>query len=971
MRSKIYIIIVILFSGLQALAQNGFIRGTVFDATNGEYLPGVTVLVEGTTTGTITDLDGKFNIPVEPGVYTLQLSFISYETLKIQDIEVKAGEAHVLDDIALSEASIELTEVTVTAEAVRNTENALMTIKQKSANVIDGISASGFRKIGDSDAAASMKRVTGVSVEGGKYVYVRGLGDRYTKTILNGMDIPGLDPDRNTLQMDLFPTNVIDNIIVHKTFSAYLPADFTGGVIDIETKDFPDEKTGSISASLGYNPAMHFNPDYLTYEGGKTDFLGFDDGTRDIPATDNIPLFAEVVGNPNGPRAQRYLEILHNFNPTMSAYKETSFMDFDLGASFGNQVGVKKRTFGYNVSLSYKNHTEFYDNAEFGVYGLGDPNQYEMDRREYQTGSFGSNNVLISGLVGLALKSQNSKYRLNLMHLQNGESRAGIFDYTSTDEGSEFVAFQHTLDYSQRSLSNLLLSGEHTFGDSPWGLNWKVSPTLSKISDPDIRFVRYEYLNNGNYGIGTETGFPERVWRELTEFNIGGKADVTRDFTFLDQKSELMFGGAYTYKERDYIIRNFALNIRDIPLTGDPNELFWEDNLWPYNNNVNQGTTFEAPFIKDGVSNNPNEFNANSSNMAGYVSAELGLITNLKAIIGVRVENYIQRYTGQNQQRTQVLDNDKVMDDFDVFPAVNLIYAITEKQNLRFSFSQTIARPSFKELSFAEIYDPITSRTFIGGLNPDFITENGGIDTVFFWDGNLVSTNINNFDLRWEWFGKNGQMLSFSGFYKQFDNPIEIVQYATQTGSFQPRNVGDSEVYGAEAEFRFSFGTLTDQLKNLQLIFNYTYTNARIKMSKTEYESRLLNAREGESIDEYRDMAGQAPYLVNSGLSYNGGEKGFARNLEAGLYYNIQGQTLQFVGINDNPDIYTVPFNSLNLNVNKRFGKDTRWLIGIKVENILNDSKELVYKSYNATDQYFEKLQPGIKFKLRFSYSLF
>ena len=971
MRSKLFTLLFMLVTGISALAQNGFIRGTVFDATIGEFLPGVTVLVEGTTTGTITDLDGKFSIPIEPGTYNLQLSFISYETMKISDVVVKADEATVLPDIGLKEASIELTEVTVSAQAVRNTENALMTIKQKSANVIDGISASGLRKIGDSDAAESMKRVTGVSVEGGKYVYVRGLGDRYTKTILNGVDIPGLDPNRNTLQMDLFPTNVIDNIIVHKTFSADLPADFTGGVIDIETKDFPDQKTGKLSLSLGYNPSMHFNSNYLTYEGGGTDFLGFDDGTREIPATSNIPLFAEVVGNPDGAQGQRYQEILRGFNQTMAAEKSSSFMDFDMSATFGNQVPLKKRTFGYNVSISYKNESNYYKDAEFGVYGLGDPSEFEMQQREYQIGDIGSNTILISGLAGFALKSTNSKYRLNLMHLQNGESKAGIFEYTSTDEGSEFVAFQHTLDYSQRSLSNLLIAGEHTFGDSPWEIDWKISPTYSRIYDPDVRFVRYEYQDDGGLGIGTETGFPERIWRELNEVNVGSLIHFTRKFEFLGNNAKLKFGGAYTYKERDYIIQNFAINIRDIPLTGDPDELFREDNLWPYQGNTSRGTTFEAPFIKDGVANNPNEFNANSGNAAGYVSAELGLLANLKAILGVRVENYIQNYTGQNQLRTQVLNNEEVLNDFDIFPSVNFIYALAEKQNIRLSFTQTIARPSFKEMSYAEIYDPITSRTFIGGLNPDFVVENGGLDTTYFWDGNLQSTRINNIDIRWEWYGTGGQMLSLSGFYKSFENPIEIVQYATQTGSFQPRNVGDGQVYGAEAEFRFGLGALSDGIKNLQLIFNATYTEAQIKMSNIEYESRLLNAREGQSIDEYRDMAGQAPYIVNTGLAYNGGESGFAQNLEAGLYYNVQGKTLRFVGINDNPDIYTVPFNSLNFNANKRFGKDNRMTLGIKVENILNDNRELVYKSYEAEDQFLEKLQPGIKFKVRFAYSLY
>ncbi len=964
MNQRNIILFLLMLSVQLTYAQNGTIRSTVFDAKTGEYLPGVTILIEGTTTGTITDLDGKFSLNVSPGTHNLVVSYISYQTTTIKEVMVKPGEVAILNDIGLEEASVELSEVIVTAKEVRNTENALLTIKMKSANVLDGISATNLRKIGDSDAASSMKRIPGVSVEGGKYVYVRGLGDRYTKTILNGVDIPGLDPDRNSIQMDIFPTNIIDNIIVHKSFSAELPADFTGGVINIETKDFPEEKMGNISLTAGYNPAMHFNPDYLSYKGGKTDFLGFDDGTRAIPATSDIPFFSEVVGNPDSEEGQRYREILNDFNPTMAAVKEKSFMDYSLGFSLGNQIAHKKTTIGYNVAFSYKNESEFYENAEFGRYGLsGDPDITEMDVREYQVGDYGVNNVLLSGLAGFAVKTQKSKYRLNVMHLQNGESKAGIFDYQGSDQGSIFNGLQHNLDYSQRSLTNILVDGGHTFQNSTWTFNWKLSPTLAKMEDPDVRFTRYEVNDDGTFSIGTEVGFPERIWRELDEVNIAGIADFTREFKFNQQKAKLRFGGAYTYKERDYVIRSFALNIRNVPLTGNPDELFFEENLWPLEGSPTSGTTYEARFIPT----NPNQFNANTNNIAGYLSAELGLLKNLKTILGVRIENFTQRYTGQDQLGTNVLDNDLVLDDLDFFPSVNFIYSLTEKQNLRLSYAKTIARPSFKELSYAEIYDPISGRTFIGGLFRD-ANDVAGIE---YWDGNLISTDIHNLDLRWEWYQPNGQMLSLSGFYKKFNNPIEIVQYATQAGSFQPRNVGDGEVFGAEAEWRYNLGSMVSAFRNLRFLVNLTFTESRIKLSKTEYDSRIENARTGQSVDEYRDMAGQAPYIINGGLAYNGGEKGFWNGFEAGLYYNVQGQTLLYAGIVDRPDIYSEPFHSLNFNSNKKMDKDGRFQAGLKIENLLNNSKESVFKSYDATDQYFSKIDPGIRFQIRLSYSLY
>jgi len=952
-----------LFVSAILFSQNGFIRGTVYDDATGEYLPGVTIYIEGSTIGTLTDLDGKFSLSVDPGIYDLRVSFISYETQVISGLEVKAGEVALFENLRLKETAVELTEITITAQAVRNTEAAMLTMKRKSANVIDGISAVNFRKIGDSDAAASIKRVSGVSVEGGKYVFVRGLGDRYTKTILNGVDIPGLDPDRNTLQMDIFPTNIIDNIVVYKTFTADLPADFTGGVIDITTKDFPEELKGNVSVGLGYNPDFHFNSNYLTYKGGKTDWLGFDDGTRDIPATEDIPFFSEAASDPDGPKAARYREILESFNPNLAAYEQMSLMDYSLGLSLGNQKAGEKVTWGYIFSLSYKSETEFYTDAEFGRYGLNeDINVSEMTMREFQIGDYGVSSVLISGLAGVAMKTKNTKIRLDMMHLQNGESKAGIFDYTSNDQGAIFYGFQHNLEYSQRSLTNLMLHGKHSFPVSRWEIEWKLSPTLSRIADPDIRFTRYED-RDGTWSIGTEVGFPERIWRDLEEINGAGKLDIAKGFDFLGQKAEVKFGGSYVYKQRDFIIRNYALNIRNMPLTGDPDELFRPENLWPREGVVSSGTTYDAPFIPD----NPNQYDANINSMAGYATLDISPFSKLKTILGVRFENYVQRYTGQDQQKEKVLDNAKVLDNTGLFPSLNLIYGITDKMNLRFSYTKTIARPSFKELSFAEIYDPVSSRTFIGGLFTDEDKEAGEV----YWDGNLVSTNIHNMDLRYEVFLEGGQMFSLSGFYKKFLKPIEIVQYATQAGSFQPRNVGDGEVYGAELEFRVSLKFIAESMRNFNFSSNVTYTYSRVELSNIEYESRIENARTGQTVEKFRDMAGQAPFIINAGLGYDGGEQGFWQGVEAGIYYNVQGSTLVFVGIVDRPDIYSVPFHSLNFNASKSLGKDDRWRIGFKVENLLMDKKESVFKSYEAEDQYFTRLNPGIDFKITISYSLF
>ncbi|MDF1576606.1 MAG: TonB-dependent receptor [Bacteroidales bacterium] len=962
MRLKIFLFLLLSGTCYLAYAQPGDIRGIVFDGETGEYLPGVTIFAEGTTSGTITDLDGKFNLKVAGGTYNLRISFISYEILQLTGVEVRAGEVTSLGEIRLEEASISLQEVTITAKAIRNTETALVSIKHKSPNVLDGISEGSIKRIGESDAAGAMKRITGVSVSDGKYVFVRGLGDRYTKSLLNGMDIPGLDPDRNTTQMDIFPTAVINNIIVHKTFSADLPADFTGGAIDIELKDFPETKHASVSLGIAYNPNAHFNKEFLSYEGGKTDFLGFDDGTRAIPAIENIPQFAQAVGNPDGETGQRYQEILGSFNPNMEAMQQMSLADLSLGISYGNQKPGDTRTFGYNFALDYKNSTDFYKNAEYGRYGLSTPDIYEMGRREFQIGDYGVNNVLLSGLASLALKTNKSKYRLNLLLIQNGESKAGIFDFTGSDQGSDFRAFQHGLDYSQRTFANVYLDGNHTNLDKGLKINWKLASTYSILKDPDVRFTRYEINDDGSFRIGTEVGFPERIWRNLDEISTSGAFNLTRNFSFLQNVSKLNFGILATYKYRNYTIYNYAINPRGgFPLTGDPDELFLEENLWPRDGLVEVGTTYETPFIP----NNPNKYDANSLNTAGYISTELALLSNFKAILGLRLENFTQRYTGSDQQRENVLNNEKVLEDLGIFPSVNLLYQITDRQNLRASYTQTIARPSFKELSYAEIYDPISGITFIGGFHPD----GDDLEGVEYWSGNLVSTDIQNFDLRWERFGGDGQMISISGFYKLFRNPIEIVQYTKQVGAFQPRNVGDGRALGAEFELRQNMAFISESLSALRISTNVTYNSSSIAMSETEYQSRVENARVGEEIEEYREMASMAPYVLNGGLYYTGGQKKIAQRLEGGFYYNVQGSTLTYVGVADRPDIYTKPYHNLNFNASVKLGKEQKLVLGLNLVNILNQNIEFVYKSYQAADQYFERRSPGILTKLKISYT--
>lgn len=965
---KQFVVVFLILASLTSFAQKGTIRGKVFDDETGESLVGVTVLIKELGTGAITDLDGKFSYKLEAGIYNLRLSYISYQTMTVEDVEIKAGEVTVLNNLRLKTSQEELKAVVVTADIVRSSETALTTIKRKSNTIMDGVSSEKMKLIGDATAAEAVKRVTGVSVEDGKYFYVRGLGDRYSKSMLNNVEVPGLDPDRNTLQMDIFPSALIANMTVKKNFSADLPADFTGGLLNIETKDFPDREIFNVSAGISYNPDMHLNSGYLAYDGGSTDFLGFDDGTRALPDMADQESIPTPI-NPNYSDAE-VTDFVKSFSSTLAAKRQNSFMNSSFGLTYGNQIDFNQNDkdspnkLGYIFSMSYKADYKYYNDVIYSEYQrYTNPDKYEMRYSTIQDGEMGEYNVLSGLLGGVAYKTALSKYRLTAMHLQSGSSRAAKFSIDNDGSAvgqSGYTATSDNLEYNQRSLTNVLLSGQHVLDDSGWKIDWRVSPTFSISEDPDIRKTAFTYENNEYYFNAGAGGNPSRIWRSLNELNATAKIDARKKYKFNDEDAELKIGASHTYKQRDYEILEFTVQFFGGSQSWDKNDasqVLNDQYIYP-------STTENNIYYQSGNSvPNPNQYASNVNNTALYVSNEMELLHNLKSILGLRLENYVQRHTGRDQQwasgdtqNGENLDNEKVLESLDLFPSVNFIYALTSKQNLRLGYSRTIARPSFKELSFAQIIDPISNRIFNGAL----FSYNDS------WDGNLVETRINNFDLRWEMYLKRGQLFSVSGFYKQFNDPIELVRIPEQQTSteYQPRNVGDGTLYGVELEFRKNLDFISPALSNLNLNGNLTVVESKINMTDVEYKSRKAFERTGEEIDRERQMAGQSPYVINGGVTYSNNEKGF----ETGVFYNVKGPTLTIVGAGLFPDIYIEPYHSLNFSVNKALGKDQNTNIDFKVSNILQSERISVYKSYKAEDQLYSKLNPGISFSIGISH---
>ncbi|MDC0956669.1 TonB-dependent receptor [Flavobacteriaceae bacterium] len=940
MKKKIYslLILLLLTYGFTS-AQTGTLAGSIIDGEFVEPMAFANVIVKGTTIGTTSDFDGKYQLELEPGTYTIVFSFVGYTTQEITDVVIKEGEVTPLD-VTLTTNSLET--IFITTSIKRNTENAVLNLQKKSVVVLDGLSAQSIKSTGASNLASAVKNIPGVSIEGGKYVYVRGLGDRYTKSILNGIDIPGLDPDRNTIQMDLFPTNILDNVIVLKSASAEYPADFTGGIVDIVTKDFPTKPEYTVSLGTGYNPDMHFNDNYLNYTGSDTDFFGFDDGTRDLP----IHRYQPITGTFEN---KLLLNSLTNrFQKELKAKQETSNANFDFGFTLGNQYDLGDDKIGYQASFSYKNQTTFYENRQDGAFvkNSSDSSVNDLSFVLNSNGSEGINNVILNGMLGLTYKIDKSKFKANLLHIQNGESTAGTFDQVISQDGVGGGLEPLTKDalaYTERSITNLLISGDHRFSDDENALNleWKLSPTFSKVMDKDHRITPLQQSGEGDFFISPSAStFPIQLWRNLIEENWAGKVDLDKTVNLFGKPAKLKFGGAYTYKFRDFSIDDYTFNISgddSFIADGNVDNLLASENLW-------NPTTDSGTHLVFGDQFNPNDAYEGEQRIgATYFSAEFYLSEKLKTVLGVRTEFFNSYYTGQNN--SSVFDRELILDEIDLFPSTNLIYSLNDESNIRSSYSRTTARPSFKEASVAQIFDPITNRLFIGNIN-------------------LIPTYVNNFDLRYERFGEAGQMFAVSGFYKDFKDPIEQAFFLQAPTQLTVDNLGNAKVYGVELEVRQRLGFISEDLNNLKFNANVSFIKSELTMSDDEFESRRLAARDGESIDRERNLQGQAPFLLNFGLDYNNSDIG----LQTGLFFNVQGETLEVVGIGLVPDVYTKPFEILNFTLNKSFGENKRSSVDLKVSNILGSDRESAYQSYETQDQIFSLRSPGTEFSLGYTF---
>jgi outer membrane receptor protein involved in Fe transport len=953
------ILVFIVFSSQILLSQQGILSGKVVDASTGEELIGVNIILEGTRLGAATDIDGNYQIKSIPaGQYTLAASMIGYNKLTVTNVLIKPDEITKLE-LSLQTSTYELNEIVVSAEILLNNEAGLLKNRQKSISISDAISSEQLSKSGASDVGDAMKKVVGSTVIDGKYVFVRGLGDRYSSTQLNGAELPSTDPNKKSFQLDLISTSLLDNIITLKTFTPDKPGNFSGGIVDIGTKKFPDKFTLKISGNSSYNSQTSFNSNFIGYNGGNTDWLGFDDGTRNIPGlleNPDIQIPIKQAARFDGEKAKTLNEVSRSFNSVMDVNKISVPVNQSISISMGDNLKTGyESSFGYLGSVTYSRNFSFYDNGTVGRYTVSDLNADELNPQLLVSDMKGTQEANIGGLVTLAYNlNPNQQIGGNVFYSKSGislaRSQEGKWPQEFGNNPDAPVYYNKVLSWIERDLISYQLRGQHFIEEFlAANIDWSVSLSNTTQDEPDYRLLSYsigQTANGPNYII-SGSGFdnPSRYFRTLEDNSQNYTFDLSIPFNqWSDLSAKFKTGVFYQNTERTFRERIFSYDV-DNKLFNDVNgnlaDFFSEENIGIISVDTLGGSTIRYNFgnvIRDN-SKKKNNYDGTLKVFATYGMIELPIFSDLKFVGGVRYE-----ITDMNLISQDTTYKAGKINEQDILPSVNLIYSINQDMNLRFSATQTLARPNFREVA------PYSTKEFIN-------------DVELQGNPNLRRTLITNFDLRWEWFTKPGELIALSGFYKKMKDPIEL-SYAEGSIASNPivqfKNVDKATIAGLEFEFRFGLGVFDDLLSNFFIGSNLSLIYSNIDISQSELNQRLAI---DSSSSRTRHLQGQSPFVLNIDLTYQNDQSGTS----AGLYFNTFGERLSKVSANVNPDVYEQPAPILNFSASQKIFNQL--ILSLAVKNLLNSDYREVSR-FKGNDYTFIEYKTGITYSLGVSYGL-
>jgi hypothetical protein len=833
-------------------------------------------------------------------------------------------------DISMAPQAIEVDGITVSAERERGSTAFLLDQRASSVSLMDAVGEAEISRSPASDAAEVAKRMTGVTVSDGKYVFVRGLGERYSQTSLNGSALPSPEPEKEVVPLDLFPSGFLESLTTQKSYTPDQPADFSGGSVQIKTKNFPNQLTFKVGVSTSFNSNSQFQDGFIRYDGGGRDWLGFDDGTRDIPSQAQA-LMGDVKDGGRLPSDEAGLiSIGESLRDTELAFAPR-FEDTPLNRSFDASVGGR---------------TGLFDDGEFGFFVAGtySDSYRRVDdeiERKWRTSAFdpetsnlatpnvdyaferGTRNVSWGTVTNFTLKP-NPNQQISLRATvslntddegrtysgENGEDIGGML----RDERSRFV--QRLMLWGQ-------LSGEHLL---PWDsrLDWRATMARADRNEPFLREAIY-VLDDGDdvYRLLDFTESARYFWSELTDDDMSAEVDWRLPFHLADREWSLKVGGAYRHRARDFGARRL-------------NWLFLGNTVEDLDSSLSSGTVVGSnpgevgEFLISDVVEPGDIYAADDERVAGYAMLEIPVTSQLQAIVGARVETYSLAL--DSRTRFGIDTTLASRDQTDIAPALNLVYSPRDEFKIRAALSHTVNRPEFRELAPFQFTEATSLRQLKG--NPE-----------------LEPAEILGGDLRFDWFPSSGELISVGGFYKEMKNPIEQVFVAAASSAYSFQNAEEATLYGLEMDVQLSAEHLARFLANLSFQGNFAWIDSEV----TVVPGGIFLP-----TNLKRPLEGQAPYVLNLGLNYLPWE-----GWEAGVFFNRFGERLTAAGGSGLPDIYEQPRNALDATISFPLPQGVR--VKLKGTNLL-DADYLFEQSANGITRTQRMYSTGRTFSVGFSY---
>jgi len=846
------LLIALLFAPVLAAQQSSTrIAGRIVDASSGQPIPSVQVTVEGTNFSVLTDWSGRYLIPgVPPGTWTVSARTIGYAAKLVTGVVFGEG-ATVALDITLVAAAIQVTAIEVSASEERGSVAKALDEQRTSNQIINSVTSEEIRRSPDSDAGQAIQRVSGVTVQDGRYVLVRGLGERYTTTALNGARIPSPEPERKIVPLDLFPSGLLDQIVTSKTFTPDQSGDFSGAQVDLRTRDFLLDRVVSISASGGMNEAVIGQPLPFAPIVG-SEWMGVAGSERGLPST--------LASNPSlsGMSQPELNAVINSFRNVWTSQLREGRGKATFAASLGGGDLLFGRRMNYLASLTYSNETEARIDERRAILG----SVTSGEALNAYSGATGRTSVLWGGLLNLSTAiGSTGRVRLENTYTRSGENEA----LSMAGFNNEFA---QTLDitrltFTERTVRSHQLRGDHLITGRHM-LDWAISASSVRRYEPDRSDLVYQTTIDS--ATGTSNPY---AW-------FGSARSATRTFNNLEESGReasvnyrqmlggngharvLKVGTLYRTADRDAYTYSYDMinagGLNDAERRQSAEAIF-------QGTYADQGRFFLAPDVVLGT------YTAADRLAAGYVQLEFPIARRWKVVTGARVEyNHLEVVTSALQG-----DTTSILENTDVLPALSVTYAAGDQHNLRFSLSQTLSRPEYREISPIQSFEPLGGQTQQG--NP-----------------NLRRALVQNADVRWEWYPARGQVVSAALFAKRFLEPIErilVSSAATSAGIVTWTNAEHANNYGVELELRSTLGGLSESLQRFGVSLNTTLMRSQITPGSDI--SSLTSPT--------RPMVGQAEYVVNAGLSY------FGERVSANVLYNVVGSRIREAALLPFPDV--------------------------------------------------------------------